>query len=67
MMGTKFGIKKFDGNNDFALWQVRTKALIEHQGLAAALEGLPATTIVAYDNVIKIKAYSALILCLGDR
>ncbi|GJW67708.1 hypothetical protein Tco_0122132 [Tanacetum coccineum] len=66
MMGTKFGIEKFDGKNDFALWQVRIKALLEQQGLAAALEELPATTIVAYDNVIKRKVYSALILCLGD-
>ncbi|GKE76656.1 hypothetical protein Tco_1542776, partial [Tanacetum coccineum] len=39
----------------------------DHQGLAAALEELPAATIVAYDNVIQKKAYSALILCLGDR
>ncbi|GJV57133.1 hypothetical protein Tco_1458138 [Tanacetum coccineum] len=30
------------------------------------LEVLPAATIVAYDNVILKKAYSALILCLGD-
>ncbi|GJR18436.1 hypothetical protein Tco_0966963 [Tanacetum coccineum] len=45
MMGTKFNIKKFDGTNDFALWQVRMKALLEQQGLAAALEELPATTI----------------------
>ncbi|GJR72993.1 hypothetical protein Tco_0085358 [Tanacetum coccineum] len=29
------------------------KALLEQQGLAAALEELPATTIVAYDNVIQ--------------
>ncbi|GJV88353.1 hypothetical protein Tco_1532291 [Tanacetum coccineum] len=50
MMGTKFDIKKFDGKNEFALWQVRMKALLEQQGLAAALEELPATTIAAYDN-----------------
>ncbi|GKG62960.1 hypothetical protein Tco_0636691, partial [Tanacetum coccineum] len=44
-MGTKFDIEKFNGTNDFALWQVRMKALLEQQGLAAALEELPATTI----------------------
>ena len=65
--GTKFDIEKFDGKNDFALWLVRMKALLEQQGLAAALEELPATTIAAYDNVIQKKAYSALILCLSDR
>ncbi|GJS01636.1 hypothetical protein Tco_0318144 [Tanacetum coccineum] len=43
------------------------KALLEQQGLAVALEELPAATIVAYDNVIQKKSYSALILCLGDR
>ncbi|GJT72616.1 hypothetical protein Tco_1031902 [Tanacetum coccineum] len=67
MTGTEFDIEKFDGKNDFGLWQVRMKALLEQQGLAAALEELPATTIVSYDNVIRKKAYSALILCLGDR
>ncbi|GJX34222.1 hypothetical protein Tco_0245779 [Tanacetum coccineum] len=50
MMGTKFGIDKFDGMNDFGLWKVRMKALLEQHGLAAALEALPATTIMAYDN-----------------
>ncbi|GKG50439.1 hypothetical protein Tco_0521539, partial [Tanacetum coccineum] len=35
--------------------------------LAAALEELPATTIVVYNNVIQKKAYNALILYLGDR
>ncbi|GKC82076.1 hypothetical protein Tco_1137793 [Tanacetum coccineum] len=67
MTGTKFDIEKFDGANDFALWQVRMKALLEQQGLAAALEELHAVTIAAYDNVIQKKAFSALILCSGDR
>ncbi|GJY12520.1 hypothetical protein Tco_0381829 [Tanacetum coccineum] len=53
MTGTKFDIEKFDGINDFGLWQVRMKALLEQQGLAAALEELPAATIVAYNNVIQ--------------
>ncbi|GKB98613.1 hypothetical protein Tco_0984750 [Tanacetum coccineum] len=35
MTGTKSDIEKFDGKNDFALWQVRMKALLEQQGLAA--------------------------------
>ncbi|GKG50716.1 hypothetical protein Tco_0538840, partial [Tanacetum coccineum] len=30
-------------------------------------EELLAATIVVYDNVIRKKAYSTLILCLGDR
>ncbi|GKC59699.1 hypothetical protein Tco_1087297 [Tanacetum coccineum] len=43
------------------------KALLKQHGLAAALEELPVATIVAYDNVIRTKSYSALILYLGDR
>ncbi|GKC63474.1 hypothetical protein Tco_1096072, partial [Tanacetum coccineum] len=43
--GTKFDIKKFDGMNDSGLWQVRMKALLEQQGLAATFEELPAATI----------------------
>nr|GEU48159.1 zinc finger, CCHC-type [Tanacetum cinerariifolium] len=67
MTGTKFNIDKFDGKNDFALWQVKMKALLEHQGLVAALEELPTATIAAYNNVIRQKAFSTLILCLGDQ
>ncbi|GJT85310.1 hypothetical protein Tco_1067027 [Tanacetum coccineum] len=67
MTGTKFNIKKFDRKNDFGLWKVRIKALLKKQGLATTLEELPAPTIVAYDKVIRKKAYITLILCLGDR
>ncbi|GJR26138.1 hypothetical protein Tco_1102370 [Tanacetum coccineum] len=54
--GDQVDIEKFDGKNDFALWQVRMKALLEQQGLAAASEELPAATIAAYDNVIQKKS-----------
>ncbi|GJR11121.1 hypothetical protein Tco_0793773 [Tanacetum coccineum] len=33
MTGTEFDIEKFDRKNDFGLWQVRMKALLEQQGL----------------------------------
>ncbi|GKB87681.1 hypothetical protein Tco_0959953 [Tanacetum coccineum] len=35
MTGTEFDIEKFDRKNDFWLWQVRMKTLLEQQGLAA--------------------------------
>ncbi|GKC23061.1 hypothetical protein Tco_1025211 [Tanacetum coccineum] len=35
MTGTKSDIEKFDGKNDFALWQVMMKAVLEPQGLTA--------------------------------
>ncbi|GKD39375.1 hypothetical protein Tco_1259582, partial [Tanacetum coccineum] len=41
--------------------------VFEDSRLAATLEELHATTIVAYDSVIQKKAYNALILCSGDR
>nr|GEW32089.1 retrovirus-related Pol polyprotein from transposon TNT 1-94 [Tanacetum cinerariifolium] len=50
MTMTKFDIEKFDGKNDFELWQVRMKDLLKQQGLPAALEELPVAMIVAYDN-----------------
>ncbi|GJY12832.1 hypothetical protein Tco_0382141 [Tanacetum coccineum] len=34
MTGTEFDIEKFDRKNNFRLWQVRMKALLEQQGLA---------------------------------
>ncbi|GKA84946.1 hypothetical protein Tco_0806600 [Tanacetum coccineum] len=67
MTSIKFDIEKFDGKNDFGLWQVRMKALLEQQGLAATLEELHAATIVSYDSIIRKKAYNALILCLGNQ
>ncbi|GKD45266.1 hypothetical protein Tco_1269911 [Tanacetum coccineum] len=62
MTSTKFAIEKFDGKNDFGLWQVRMKALLEQH--AAALGELPATTIVVFDNVIQKK--SRIDLLVGD-
>ncbi|GJR26804.1 hypothetical protein Tco_1103036 [Tanacetum coccineum] len=49
MTRTKFDIKKFNGKNEFWLWQVRMKALLEQQGLVAALEELLAATIVLWE------------------
>ncbi|GJX12328.1 hypothetical protein Tco_1097203 [Tanacetum coccineum] len=66
MTGTKFHIKKFDGKNDFGLWQVRMKALPEQQGLAAGFEELPAAMIVAYDSVIR-KGLQRIDLVFGNR
>ncbi|GJY43837.1 hypothetical protein Tco_0432050 [Tanacetum coccineum] len=63
MTETKFDTEKFDGKNDFALWQVRMKALLEQQGLASSLKELHAATIATYNNFLQKKAYSALILC----
>ncbi|GJW54946.1 hypothetical protein Tco_0099031 [Tanacetum coccineum] len=64
---TRFDIKKFDGKNDFGLWQIKTCALMVQQGCDAALETLPADMKAGEKTALMKKAYSTLILCLGDR
>ncbi|GJU16467.1 hypothetical protein Tco_1144433 [Tanacetum coccineum] len=63
--GDQVDIEKLDGKNDFGLWQVRMKAFLEQQGLAAALEELPAALIVAYDSVIQKKRFQRIDLVFG--
>ncbi|GKA60385.1 zinc finger, CCHC-type containing protein [Tanacetum coccineum] len=64
---TKFDIDKFDGKNDFGLWKIKMRALIGQQGCDAALETLPANMKAGEKAALMKKAYSTLILCLGDR
>ncbi|GJV17777.1 hypothetical protein Tco_1363100 [Tanacetum coccineum] len=60
------GIKKFDGKNDFGLWQVRMKALLEQQGLATALEELHAATIMEYDSKSRSEHIDEFHKLVGD-
>ncbi|GJT91508.1 retrovirus-related pol polyprotein from transposon TNT 1-94 [Tanacetum coccineum] len=64
---TRFDIEKFDGKNDFGLWQIKMCALMVDQGCDAALETLPTDIKVGEKTALMKKAYSTLILCLGDR
>nr|GEX86320.1 retrovirus-related Pol polyprotein from transposon TNT 1-94 [Tanacetum cinerariifolium] len=64
---TRFDIKKFDGKNDFGLWQIKMRALMVQQGCDAALETLPADMKACEKAALMKKAYSNLILCLKDR
>ncbi|GKB85646.1 hypothetical protein Tco_0957918 [Tanacetum coccineum] len=64
---TRFDIKKFDGKNDFGLWQIKMCALMVQQGCDPALETLPADMEAGEKTVLMKKAYSTLILFLGDR
>ncbi|GJW04072.1 retrovirus-related pol polyprotein from transposon TNT 1-94 [Tanacetum coccineum] len=64
---TRFDIKKFDGKNDFGLWQIKMHALMVQQGCDVALETLPADMEAGKKTALMKKAYSCLILCLGDR
>ncbi|GJX66391.1 retrovirus-related pol polyprotein from transposon TNT 1-94 [Tanacetum coccineum] len=63
----KFDIKKFNGKNDFGLWQIKMRALMVQQGCDAALETLPEDMEEGEKPALMKKAYSTLILCLRDR
>ncbi|GKF35128.1 hypothetical protein Tco_0108328, partial [Tanacetum coccineum] len=64
---TRFDIEKFDGKNDFGLWQIKMCALMVQHGCDAALETLSADMEAGEKAALMKKAYSTLILCLGDR
>ncbi|GJR24708.1 hypothetical protein Tco_0973235 [Tanacetum coccineum] len=64
---TRFDIEKFDGNNKFGLWQIKMRALMVQQGCDAALETLPVDMEAGEKAALIKKAYSTLILCLGER
>ncbi|GJZ62217.1 hypothetical protein Tco_0618354 [Tanacetum coccineum] len=64
---TRFDIEKFDGKNEFGLWQIKMRALMVQQGCDAALETLPANMEAGEKAALMKKAYSTLILCLEDR
>ncbi|GJY47990.1 hypothetical protein Tco_0437946 [Tanacetum coccineum] len=59
MTGTKFDIEKFDRKNDFTLWHVRMKALLEQQGLAA---GVLVGDLAAIDTAISDEDQAFLLL-----
>ena len=69
MSSTKFDVEKFTGKNNFNLWRVKMLALLTQQECELALEGeemLPAELTAAQKRVIMKKAYSAILLSLGD-
>ena len=69
-MTTKFEVEKFTGTNDFGLWKMKMKAVLVKEGLAAALDGadkLPTTLTAEEKKQLLEKAYSSLILGLGDK
>ncbi|GJZ34448.1 hypothetical protein Tco_0580265 [Tanacetum coccineum] len=62
-----FDIKKFNGKNDFGLWQIKMRALMVQQGCDAALETLLVDMKEGEKAALMKKAYNTLILYLGDR
>ncbi|GJW19150.1 zinc finger, CCHC-type containing protein [Tanacetum coccineum] len=64
---TRFNIEKFDGKNDFGLWQIKMCALMVQQGCDAALETLTTDMEAGEKTSLMKKAYITLIICSGDR
>ncbi|GKA14156.1 retrotransposon protein, putative, ty1-copia subclass [Tanacetum coccineum] len=67
MTGAKFDIKKFDGTSDFGLWRIKMRALLIQHGCEASLEVLPADMEAQTKAKLNKKAYSTVILCLGNK
>nr|GFA68617.1 zinc finger, CCHC-type [Tanacetum cinerariifolium] len=63
---TRINIKKFDGKNDFGLWQVKIYALMVQQGYDAALETLPADMKAGMKLGDHIDEFNKLILDLEN-
>ena len=59
---TRFDIEKFDGKNDFGLWQIKVRALMVQLGCDAGLETLTADMEAGEKAALMKKAYSTLIL-----
>ncbi|GKC11412.1 RNA-directed DNA polymerase, eukaryota, reverse transcriptase zinc-binding domain protein [Tanacetum coccineum] len=55
---TRFDIEKFDGKNDFGLWQIKMCALMIQQECNVALETLPADMEAGENTALMKKAYS---------
>ncbi|KAL3623657.1 hypothetical protein CASFOL_032473 [Castilleja foliolosa] len=68
MSSAKCEFDKFSGENDFTLWRIKMKALMVHQGIAAALDATALSTIEddGARAEMQSKAHSVLILSLGD-
>ncbi|GJX39017.1 hypothetical protein Tco_0252320 [Tanacetum coccineum] len=55
---TRFDIEKFDGNNDFGLWQIKMRALKVQQGCDAALETFSVDMEAGEKDALMKNAYS---------
>nr|GEZ42406.1 zinc finger, CCHC-type [Tanacetum cinerariifolium] len=64
---TRFDIEKFDGKNDLRLWQIKMCVLMVQQICDDALDTLPTYMEAGLKATLIKKAYSALIICFGDR
>ena len=65
---TKFDVMKFDGFDNFGLWQRRGKDLLVQQGMVKVLYGMRPEGISNIDwKEFEAKAVATIWLFLGDR
>nr|GEW28761.1 retrovirus-related Pol polyprotein from transposon TNT 1-94 [Tanacetum cinerariifolium] len=67
MTGAKFDIEKFDKTGDFGLWRIKMRDLLIQHRCEAALEVLLANMEGQAKDELNKKAYSVVILCLGNK
>jgi hypothetical protein len=63
----KFDVMKFDGSNNFGLWQRSVKDLLVQQEMVKALYGTKPEGMEDIDwKELKARAVATIQLCLGD-
>ena len=63
----KFDVMKFDGSENFGLWQRRVNDLLVQQGMVKALYGLKPEGMADIDwKELEVKTVATIRLCLGD-
>lgn len=59
-------VDKFTGRNSFSLWQIKTRALLNQQGLWAPLKTKITGPVTAEMAILEEKAHSTILLALAD-
>jgi len=65
MVTTKFEVEKFDGQNNFSLWCIKMRALLQ-QGLAKIWDGKMPSTSTEEMKELEEKSHSAILMSLLD-
>ena len=65
---SRFDVEKFNGSQNFGIWQRKIMALLVHQGLHKAIskEGKPEDMKKCDWDELDLKASSTILLCLAD-
>jgi hypothetical protein len=67
-MASKFKVTRFDGTENFRLWQTRVKDLLAQQGISRALDEKKPTTVDDDKwEEMQAQACAMMRLCLADQ